>query len=79
MFVGFGYLMTFLKHNSNSALGLSFLAACVVLVEAVVVVGGAQQMWWDRCSRDSRYSTCDVQPGRLLSWQHNSGCLRRAG
>ncbi|KAL3160519.1 hypothetical protein ABBQ32_010823 [Trebouxia sp. C0010 RCD-2024] len=45
IFVGFGFLMTFLKHYSYSALGLNFFCSCIVILEALLVVGAVQQMW----------------------------------
>lgn len=44
IFVGFGFLMTFLKHYSYSALGLNLFCSCVVILEALLVVGAVQQV-----------------------------------
>lgn len=44
IFVGFGFLMTFLKRYSYSALGLNFFCSCIVMLEAILVVGAVQQV-----------------------------------
>ncbi len=44
IFVGFGFLMTFLKHYSYSALGLNFFCSCIVILEALLVIGAVQQV-----------------------------------
>lgn len=55
IFVGFGFLMTFLKRYSYSALGLNFFCSCIVILEALLVVGALQQV---------------TAPYAQESWQH---------
>jgi ammonium transporter Rh len=44
IFVGFGFLMTFLKRYSYSAVGLNFFASCVVILEFILIGGAVQQV-----------------------------------
>ncbi|CAL8464160.1 g3695 [Coccomyxa elongata] len=44
IFIGFGYLMTFLRRYSYSAVGLNYLTSAVVMLEAIVLVGLVQQV-----------------------------------
>jgi hypothetical protein len=46
VFVGFGFLMTFLHRYSYSAVGLNFFASSVVMLEFIVVGGAVQQVRW---------------------------------
>ena len=43
IFVGFGFLMTFLRHYSYSAVGFNFFASCLVMLEAILALGFTQQ------------------------------------
>lgn len=42
--LGFGFLYAFLRRYSLSALGLTYLLSCIVMVEAALVVGAFQQV-----------------------------------
>jgi ammonium transporter Rh len=44
VFVGFGFLMTFLKRYSYSAVSLNMLASAIVFVEAIICMGATQQV-----------------------------------
>lgn len=45
IFLGFGLLMTFLRRYSLSAVALNFLLSAVVMLEALLCCGWAQQGW----------------------------------
>ncbi|MEW5310031.1 MAG: hypothetical protein WDW38_001864 [Sanguina aurantia] len=47
IFVGFGFLMTFLRRYSYGAVALNMFVSAVVMVEAILWVGGAQQSIWN--------------------------------
>ena len=44
VFVGFGFLMTFLRRYAYSAVALNMITSAVVFLEAILVVGAMQQM-----------------------------------
>ena len=43
IFLGFGFLMTFLKRYSYSAVSLNFVTSCLVILESVLAIGWMQQ------------------------------------
>ncbi|PNH10282.1 SAL1 phosphatase, partial [Tetrabaena socialis] len=48
VFVGFGFLMTFMRRYSHSAVALNYLASALVMLEAVLVIGATQQGFWNQ-------------------------------
>ncbi len=44
IFVGFGFLMTFLKRYSYSAVSFNMLASAIVFIEAIICIGAIQQV-----------------------------------
>lgn len=52
VFLGFGCLMTFLRRYSLSAVALNYACSCLVLLEAVLAIGWAQQGWGARVQLD---------------------------
>nr|AXF41562.1 RHP1 protein [Chlorella sp. ArM0029B] len=45
VFLGFGFLMTFLRRYSYSAVSLNFVCSCLVILEALLAIGWVQQGW----------------------------------
>ena len=45
IFLGFGALMTFLRRYSYSAISLNYVCSSLIILEAILVVGWAQQGW----------------------------------
>ncbi len=54
VFVGFGFLMTFLRRYCFGAVALNMAASAVVFLEAILVVGAMQQVGLpSRCLLDA--------------------------
>lgn len=62
IFVGFGFLMTFLRRYGHSAVGFNFFCSALIMLEAVLLVGAVQQ----------------VRVGFLRGAVETSNCLRHA-
>lgn len=46
IFVGFGFLMTFLRRYGYSAAGFNFFTSALIMLEAVLIIGAVQQVGW---------------------------------
>lgn len=50
VFIGFGFLMTFLRKYGYSAVGLNFFMSAIAMVEAVLVLGAIHHFWHEGLS-----------------------------
>ena len=55
IFLGFGFLMTFLRRYSYSAVAFNFFISAFVMVYSVLVIGAVQQV--SRAGRSSRQAS----------------------
>jgi hypothetical protein len=49
IFVGFGFLMTFLRRYGYSAAGYNFFTSALIMLEAVLLIGAVQQVGCSDC------------------------------
>jgi len=47
IFVGFGFLMTFMRRYSLSAVSLNFFMSAIMFLEAILCIGACQQVFWN--------------------------------
>lgn len=50
VFIGFGFLMTFLRKYGFSAVGLNYFTSALAMVEALLVLGAIHHYWHERAS-----------------------------
>jgi hypothetical protein len=77
LFIGFGFLMSFLYCNSYTAVGINFFASCVVMLLFIVVGGAVQQkVGAHRCNRavwfacPCHFSACSLLAGPAAAVRH---------
>lgn len=44
VFIGFGFLMTFMRRYSFGAVGLNYFASALMILEAIICIGACQQV-----------------------------------
>mmetsp|Transcript_3351 Transcript_3351/g.7324 ORF Transcript_3351/g.7324 Transcript_3351/m.7324 type:complete len:554 (-) Transcript_3351:542-2203(-) len=47
VYIGFGFLMTFLKHYSCSAVCFNFFLSAMMFLEAILCIGACHQVFWN--------------------------------
>ncbi|KAG2500851.1 hypothetical protein HYH03_001612 [Edaphochlamys debaryana] len=47
IFVGFGFLMTFMRRYSYGAVALNYFASALMMLEAILCIGACQQVFWN--------------------------------
>ncbi len=60
MFVGFGFLMTFLRRYGFGAVALNMVASAIVYIEAILVVGAMQQLAFGQNTTGKTKITVDM-------------------
>lgn len=71
IFVGFGFLMTFLRRYGYSAVTFNFFTSALIMLEAVLLIGAVQQVgWWARWAR---------VPGWRRGTSRSGGCHPPSG
>nr|AAM17923.1 Rh protein homolog-2 [Chlamydomonas reinhardtii]AAM19664.1 Rh2 protein [Chlamydomonas reinhardtii] len=47
IFIGFGFLMTFMRRYSYGAVSLNYFASALMFLEAILMIGATQQVFWN--------------------------------